>query len=97
MGAKQCVFGRNGVYASAPFVVGLAYRLVDFGKLAQLLQIIVHLLVADDRESLMPLKLHIFIFIQYRLAVVVQLDDKPFGGLYGGDFYKSTPKYTPNN
>ena len=97
MGAKQCVFGRNGVYPLAPFIIGLAYWLVDFGKLAQLLQIIVHLLVADDRESLMPLKLHIFIFIQYRLAVVVQLDDKPFGGLYGGDFYKSTPKYTPNN
>lgn len=39
----------------------------------------------------MPLKLHLFIFIKYRLAVVVQLDDKPFSGLYRGDFYISVP------
>ena len=91
MGAQQCIFGRNGIYASAPFIIGSAHRLVDLCQFAQLLQIVVHLLVADDRESLMPLKLHIFIFVKYRLAVVVQLNDKPFGSLYRGDFYISVP------
>ena len=62
MGTEQCVFGCNGVYTAASFVVGFTYRLVDFGKFAQFLQIVIHLLVAYDRESLVPLKFHTLVF-----------------------------------
>ena len=39
----------------------------------------------------MSFKLHILVFVKYRLAVVVQFDDKVVGSLYGGDFYTPVP------
>ena len=87
MGSQQGVFGCDGVYAFVSFVVSFPYRVVDFRKLSQFFQIIVHLLIADDRKCLMVFKVHAFVFIQYRLAVVVQLYDKTVRSLDGGHFY----------
>ena len=95
MGAQQRVFGCNGVYTLTALVVGLAYRLVDFRKFSQFFQVVVHLLVADDRERLVSFKLHVLVFVKYRPAVVVQFDDKAVSSLYGGDFYMPVPNVAP--
>ncbi len=87
MGSQQSVFGCDGVYAFVSLVVGFPYRIVDFRKFSQFFQIIVHLLIADDRKCLMVFKVHAFVFFQYRLAVVVQLYDKAVRSLDGGHFY----------
>ena len=92
MGAQQCVFGCNGVYTAASFVVGFTYRFVDFGKFAPVPSNSHFIFwVAYDRESLVPLKFHTLVFVEYCLAVVVKFDDEPFGGLYGSNFYISVP------
>ena len=95
MGAQQRVFGCNGVYTLAAFIVGFAYRFADFRKFPQFFQVVVHLLVADDRERLVSFKLHILVFVKYRPAVVVQFDDKAVSSLYGGDFYMPVPNVAP--
>ena len=95
MGAQQRVFGCNGVYTLAAFIVGFAYWLVDFRKFPQFFQVVVHLLVADDWERLVSFKLHVLVFVKYRPAVVVQFDDKAVSSLYGGDFYIPVPNVAP--
>ena len=71
MGSQQGVFGCDGVYTFISLVVSFPYRVVDFRKFPQFFQIIVHLLVADDRKCLVIFKVYAFVFFQYRLAVVV--------------------------
>ena len=71
MGSQQGVFGCDGVYTFISLVVSFPYRVVDLRKFPQFFQIIVHLLVADDRKCLVIFKVYAFVFFQYRLAVVV--------------------------
>ena len=58
MGSQQGVFGCDGVYTFISLVVSFPYRVVDFRKFPQFFQIIVHLLVADDRKCLVIFKVY---------------------------------------
>ena len=68
------------------FVVGFPYRLVDFCQFAQLFQVIVHLLVADDGQSHVILEMDVLVFVQYGFAVFVQFNRQAVGSLDCGYF-----------
>ena len=82
----QFALRRYEVDAFIALVVGFPHRLVDTGQLRQLLQIVVHLLVADDRQYLVPLECHMLVFIEDRPAVIIQLDYEAVGRLDGRNF-----------
>ena len=86
MGTQQCVFWENFIYALVPLVVRFPYRFVNLREFAQLFQIIIHLLIADNRQYHVVLKLDILVFFKYGFAVIIQFDDQIVGSFYRGYF-----------
>ena len=84
--AEQSVFGCDFINTFISLVVGFPYRLVDFCQFAQLFQVIVHLLVADDGQSHVILEMDVLVFVQYGFAVFVQFNRQAVGSLDCGYF-----------
>lgn len=84
MGTDVFVFGLGLFNPLCGSVVGLCDRLVDLAQLAQGLEVLVHLLVADDREGQVARKLFILVLVQDLFCEGVQVDGEAVVGLLGG-------------
>ena len=85
--AEQSIFRRNLINALITLVIGLSYRLIYLCQLAQLFQVIVHLLIADNGQHLVSLKMYIFVLFEDCFAMVIQLNNQTIGSLDGGNLY----------
>ena len=74
MGAHEFPFGEDFFDAVAIHVLAFPDGLVDAAKLAEVLEGGVHLLVGDDREGFIGLKLTILVFVQDGTGVAVKVD-----------------------
>ena len=74
VGAHQFPFGKDFFYTVAVHVLAFADGLVDAAKLAEILEGRVHLLVGDDGEGFIGLKLTILVFVQDGTGVAVEID-----------------------
>lgn len=55
--AKQGIFRSHLINALIAFIVGLSHRVIDFSKLSQFFEVIVHLLIRNHWQSLVVFKL----------------------------------------
>ena len=83
MGAKDCVFGFGLLYALTILVVDLGDWGIEAGQLGQFLQILVHLLVADNRKNGAAGKNAVFVFLKDGLGVLIEFDGNLVVGLDG--------------
>lgn len=84
MGAEDGIFGLRLFNALAVLVVDLGDGGVDAGQFGQFLQVIVHLLVADDWKDGAAREDAVFVFVKDRLGVLVELDGNLVMGLDRG-------------
>ena len=87
MCTEQCIFRCNLINALITLVIGLSYRLIYLCQFAQLFQVIVHLLITDNGQHFVPLKMYIFVLFEDCLAMVIQLNNQAIGSLDGGNLY----------
>lgn len=83
MGGKELILLIYGVNAVIPSILGYSYRCVDTCEFSKLLDIIVHLLIADYREYATVLKLAVLVFLKYSSAMLVQFNSDGISGLHG--------------
>ena len=81
MCTKQGIFRCHLINAFIAFIVDLSHEFIDFSKLCQFFEVIVHLLIRNHWQSLVVFKLHILVFLKNSLAVVVQFDNQTIGSL----------------
>lgn len=86
MRSYHLVFGMDLVNTVHAPVIRLVDRLVNAGQFTELFQVVVHLLVADDRESLVIPERDVLVFVKDGTAVLVEFNSQQVGGLDGRDF-----------
>ncbi len=90
---SSCMCAGNayfGVTSSIPFisfVVGFTYRFVNFCQFSQFFQIIIHFLIADNRQCHVVFKMDVLVFFKYGFTVLVQFNTQTICRFNGGDFY----------
>ncbi len=88
MGADEFVF-RVGLLDSLAFAEAhLGYHRIEAAKLAEILEVLVHLLVADDGESRVADVGMAVVFVEDFLGEFVQIDGKAVIGLLRGDVHR---------
>ena len=80
--ADKLIFRLHLVNEFIPLIVCQTYRFVDLGQLAEVVKVGVHLLVADNRQHFVVLKLCILVFLQDGSAVLVQFNGQTIRSLY---------------
>lgn len=87
VGAEDGVLGLRLFNALAVLVVNLGDGGVESGQLGQFLQIVVHLLVADNRKNGAAGEDAVFVFLKDGLGVLVEFDGNLVVSLDGGYVY----------
>ena len=85
MSAHQIVLGFYGLFPLATTVADTGDGFVNLAKFAQIFDVIVHLLIGDDRQGLAIRELAVFVLIQYPPSERIDVDGKPIVCLLGSD------------
>ena len=82
MGADKLIFRLHLVNTFISFIEGQTYWFIDLRQFTEVVKVGVHLLVANDRQNLVVLKLCILVFLQDGSAVLVQFNGQTIRSLY---------------
>lgn len=85
--AEHLPFGKHIVDALVPLVVRNCHWLVEAANLAKLFEVLIHALIAYNRQRLVKWKIFVSVFLQYGPGIFVQLNFQGIGGLDGGYLY----------
>ncbi len=88
MGADEVVFRVGFLDALAFAVADLGYHSVEAAELAEVLEVLVHLLVADDGKGGIADVGVASVFVEDFLSELVQVDGKAVIGLLRGDVHR---------
>ncbi len=83
VGSDFGVFGDGDVVAAALAEAGDVDGVIEAAELADLFEVLVHLLIADDRQCEISGEMLVFVFVQDGLGVGVELDLETGVGLLG--------------
>lgn len=83
MGGKELILLIYCVNAVITTILCYPYRCVDTCEFSKLLDIIVHLLIADYRKYATVLKLAVLVFLKYSSAMLVKFNSDGISGLHG--------------
>ena len=86
MRTKQLIFRIYSINALITAILCNSNWSVDADKFTKILDVIVHLLIADYGECLLVWKLFILILVKYSKGMVIEFHGKTIGSLYCSDF-----------
>jgi len=85
MSADEFVFGLCALLSLSSPICYAGDGRIEFAEFAEILQVVVHLLVGDYRQGLVPGDGLVLVFVQDPFGDVVQVNRKAVCGLDGGD------------
>ncbi len=85
MGGEHLILGKGLFHPGTSAEAHTGDGLVEAAQLTQILQVLVHLLVADDRQGIVTDSLQILILIKNGTGIGIQINGQAVVSLLGGD------------
>ena len=85
VGAQHLVLGKGLLDTLAGTEAYTGDGIVESAELAQVLQIVIHLLVGNHRQGVVPNGLQVLVLFEYGFGIVIEVNGQAVVGLLGGD------------
>ena len=85
MRTDKFIFGFHDINSLVPPVIGLTDRFIKTSQLEQLVQIVIHLLITDNRQSFVVRRFKGLVFFKNLYADIIEFYFKTIERLHGRD------------